>query len=173
MWSALPGNRNTDFADLHQLALGAPLGQAAELGPDGRPLRDGQAQPVTSVAAWEHGVLAVNWTSQPSPATFGDLAQILADTLPPGSGFRLPGQLYDLFGRQFIDLTDGPASPGRRGLAPVPGPDLSNADMFGPPPGFSPVLPGGDFLYNFASADVFGTQIMTGPGGTMPFPWTG
>lgn len=51
MWSALPGNQNTDFADLHQLTLGAPLGQAAELGPDGRPLRDEQAQPVTSVAA--------------------------------------------------------------------------------------------------------------------------
>jgi hypothetical protein len=45
--------------------------------------------------------------------------------------------------------------------------------MFGPPPGFSPVLPGGDFLYSFGSADVFGAQIMTGPGGTTPFPWTG
>jgi hypothetical protein len=207
VWSALPGNQNTDFADLHQLALGAPLGPAAELGPDGRPLRDEQAQPVTTVAAWEHGVLAVNWTTQPSPATFGDLAQILADALPPGSGFRLPGQLYDLFGRRFIDLTDpsqasaplvpgsdpgnpqlagqariytlqqqpryGPGSPGRRGLAPVPGPDLGNADMFGPPTGFSPVLPGGEFLYSFASTDVFGAQIMTGPGDTTPFTWTG
>jgi hypothetical protein len=207
VWSALPGNQNTDFADLHQLALGAALGPAAELGPDGRALGTGQDELVTSVAAFEHGVLAVNWTSQPSPVTFGDLKQILADALPGGSGFRLPGQLYDLFGRRFIDLTDpsqasaplvpgshpgnpqlagqariytleqqpryGPGSPGRRGLAPVPGPDLGNADMFGPPPGFSPALPGGEFLYRFASADVFGAQIMTGPGGTAPFPWTG
>jgi len=36
-----------------------------------------------------------------------------------------------------------------------------------------PGLPGGDFLYSFASADVFGARIMTGPGGTTPFPWTG
>ncbi len=52
---------------------------------------------------------------------------------------------------------------------PAPG----NAGMFGPPAGFSPVPPGGDFLFSFASADVFGAQIMTRPGGTTPFPWTG
>jgi hypothetical protein len=60
-----------------------------------------------------------------------------------------------------------------RGLVPMPGPDLSNADMFGSPSGFVPVLPGRDFLYRFTSADVFGAQIMTGPGGASPFPWTG
>ena len=65
----------------------------------------------------------------------------------------------------------GPGSPGHRGLAPVPEP--GNPGMFGPPAGFVPVLPGGEFLYNFTSADVFGAQIMTGPGGTTPFPWTG
>jgi hypothetical protein len=65
----------------------------------------------------------------------------------------------------------GPGSPGHRGLAPVPAP--GNADMFGPPAGFSPPLPGGNFLFSFASADVFGARIMTGPGGTTPFPWTG
>ena len=207
VWSALPGNQNTDFADLHQLALGTPLGQAAQLGPDGRPQPGPGSEPVTSVGAWEHGVIAVNWTSQPSPATFADLEQILAAALPPGTRFPLPGQLWDLFGRRFIDLTDpaqasaplvpgadpgnpqlagqariytlqqqprySPPAPSRRGLVPVPGPDLSNADMFGPPAGFTPALPGGDFLYNFASADVFGAQIMTGPGGTTPFPWTG
>jgi hypothetical protein len=205
VWSALPGNQDTDFSDLHQLALGAALGQVAELGPDGRPLRDEQNQPVTSVGAWEQGVLALNWTNQPSPATFRDLEQILAGAVPPGSRFRLPDRLYDLFGRRFIDLTDpgqasaplvpgslpgnpslpgqariytlqqqpryGPGPPGHRGLAPVPAP--GNAGMFGPPAGFSPALPGGDFLFSFASADVFGAQIMTGPGGTTPFPWTG
>jgi hypothetical protein len=205
VWSALPGNQNTDFSDLHQLALGAALGQVAGLGPDGRPLRDTQRQPVTSVGVWEQGVLALNWTNQPSPVTFGDLEQVLAGALPRGARFQLPSRLYDLFGRRFIDLTDpaqasaplvpgsvpgnpclpgqariytlqqqpryGPGSPGHRGLAPVPAP--GNADMFGPPAGFSPPLPGGNFLFSFASADVFGARIMTGPGGTTPFPWTG
>lgn len=131
----------------------------------------------TSPPADEHGWLAVNWTSQPAPATFRELDQILAAALPAGSCFRLPGRLYDLFGRRYIDLTDpgqasaplvpgsdpgnpqlpgqariytlqqqpryGPGSPGRRGLAPVPGPALSNADMFGPRPASHPSCPAG------------------------------
>ena len=125
VWSALPGNQNTDFADLHQLALGAALGQVAELDPDGRPLRDEQSQPVTSVGAWEHGVLALNWTNQPSPATFGDLEQVLAGALPPGSRFRLPDRLYDLFGRAFHRPDrpgpgQRPARPRRRSRKPIP-----------------------------------------------------
>jgi hypothetical protein len=34
----------------------------------------------------------------------------------------------------------------------MPGPDLSDADIFSPPPGFVPVLPGGDFLYRGPSS---------------------
>jgi hypothetical protein len=66
-----------------------------------RPSTTRQGQPVTSVSAWEQGVLALNWTSQPSPVTFRDLEQVLAGALPPGSRFRLPDRLYDLFARRF------------------------------------------------------------------------
>jgi hypothetical protein len=57
-----------------------------------------------------------------------------------------------------------------RGLAPMPRPDLRNADMFGPPSGFVPVLPGRDFLYRFTSADVFGAQDNDRPGRRVTLP---
>jgi hypothetical protein len=125
VWSALPGNQNTDFADLHQLALGTRSASRRNWVPTAARCAMSRARRWPPSPPGNTVLPAVNWTSQPSPAPFGDLDQILAGTLPPGSRFRLPGQLYDLSGRRFIDLTD----PDQTSAPLVPGSDPGNPQL--------------------------------------------
>jgi hypothetical protein len=199
VWSALPGNPNTDFADLHAIVLGPPVGGLVQLDASGQVQSGLTPETETTVGVFERGVVAVNWTNDASGATFSQLQTIVGAA---GNNAGLPEELYDLFDRAEIDLSsDGPepivpaATPATS--APVAGqarvylyqaqpaygkdsirtpeletwPGPSNATSFGPS---SPALSGGPFLYTWSSAmnDIFGITVGTGPEGA-PYPWPG
>ncbi len=199
VWSALPGNPNTDFADLHAIVLGPPVGGLVQLDASGQVQSGVTSETETTVGVFERGIVAVNWTNDASGATFSQLQTIVGAA---GNSAALPEELYDLFDRAEIDLSsDGPepivpaATPATS--SPVAGqarvylyqaqpaygkdsirtpeletwPGPSNATSFGPS---SPALSGGPFLYTWSSAmnDIFGITIGTGPEGT-PYPWPG
>jgi len=151
-----PDNPDTDFGDLHQIVLGRPVGGFVEFDSSGQVQAGETTPPVVTVGVLERGVVALNWTNEPSPIVPG------ASQGNPNLAGQARVYLYEqqpAFGSQSIQ---------KPGLQPWPAP--SNATSFGPG---APPLPGGSFLYTWVSDDVFGTRFLTGPGGTEPYPWSG
>jgi hypothetical protein len=182
-------NVATYFGDLHQIALGAPVGSLVEFNASGQVQSGDTPSPVTTIGLFKGGVVAVNWTNDDSPVTFAQFQTIVDAAL--GRAVTIPRTLtlYDLFDQITITLVDSASTTIVPGTSPgnpdLPGqariyllkpftleqwPTPSNATSFGPS---TPALPGGPFLYNWVSNDIFGTRFLTGPGGTEPFPWSG